>query len=94
MADGETWYDYHPPSQKKDVHETPKARLHNERTEQFNKTIITWLAKTPDEQFAWKLTATVFPGAIDFSKIAGLSLVLFSNSQFSGDARRPRIGRS
>ena len=85
-VDGETWCDYHLPLRKKDEHETQKAQWNKERIEQFNKAVIAWIAKAYDENEVCDLTGTVFPGAIDFSKIEVFPPVSFSNTQFTGPA--------
>jgi len=84
--DGETWCDYHLPLRKKDAHEIQKAQWSKERIEQFNKAVIAWIAKAFDENEVCDLTGTVFPGAIDFSKIEVFPPVSFFNTQFSGPA--------
>ncbi len=85
-VDGETWCDYHLPLQKKDEHETQKVQWNNERIAQFNKAVIAWIAKAFDQNEVCDLTGTVFPGAIDFSKIEVFPPVSFSNTQFSNPA--------
>jgi len=85
-VDGQTWCHYHLPLRNKDKQETQKAQWNKERIEQFNKAVFTWIRKAFDEKVECDLTGTAFPGAIDFSEIEVLPPVLFSNTQFSGNA--------